>query len=105
MYTTIFAFEESPHQAGELWAGTDDGNIQMTSDDGGSWTMAGALPGVPARSFINDMEASLHDAGGVFAAADAPVYLPGAPFLFGAFLVLSIIPLVLRADPAPRHRQ
>jgi len=34
---------------------------------------------------------------GVFAAEDAPVYLPGAPFLFGAILVLSIIPIVLRA--------
>ena len=42
---------------------------------------------------------------GVFAAADAPIYLPGAPFLFGALLVLSIIPLVLRADPAPRPKR
>ena len=38
MYGTIFAFEESPDEPGVLWAGSDDGRIHVTRDDGGSWT-------------------------------------------------------------------
>ncbi len=38
VYATIFVFEESPSNAGELWAGTDDGRVQITRDDGATWT-------------------------------------------------------------------
>lgn len=38
VYGTIFAFEESPLEAGVLWAGSDDGRIHVSRDDGGSWT-------------------------------------------------------------------
>ncbi len=37
VYSTVFAFQESPHQQGELWAGTDDGLVQLSRDNGGSW--------------------------------------------------------------------
>ena len=33
-YETIFAFAESPVKAGVLWAGTDDGLVHVTTDDG-----------------------------------------------------------------------
>ena len=36
-FNTIFAFEESPHTAGLLWVGTDDGRLHISRDDGGSW--------------------------------------------------------------------
>ncbi len=81
-YATITTITESPLEAGVIYAGTDDGNIQVTGDDGGSWTVAGELPGVPPLSFINDMEASLHDANGVFAAADAHKTGDYSPYLF-----------------------
>lgn len=81
-YATITTVTESPLEAGVIYAGTDDGNIQVTADDGGTWTMAGELPGVPPYSFINDMEASLHDANGVFAAADAHKIGDYSPYIF-----------------------
>jgi photosystem II stability/assembly factor-like uncharacterized protein len=38
VYNTIFTFSESPHDARELWAGTDDGRVHITRDGGATWT-------------------------------------------------------------------
>lgn len=37
-YATIYTFAESPKKPGLLWAGTDDGNVQMSPDGGVTWT-------------------------------------------------------------------
>jgi len=37
-YATIFTFAESPKKPGVLWAGTDDGNLQLSPDGGVTWT-------------------------------------------------------------------
>ncbi len=37
-YATIFTFAESPKKPGFYWAGTDDGNLQLSTDGGNSWT-------------------------------------------------------------------
>ena len=37
-YATIYTFAESPRKPGLLWAGTDDGNLQMSPDGGHTWT-------------------------------------------------------------------
>ena len=37
-YDTIFAVAESPQEAGTIWAGSDDGLVQITRDSGKSWT-------------------------------------------------------------------
>jgi len=81
-YATTTGISESPVAEGVIYVGTDDGLIQVTEDGGGSWAMAGDLPGVPAMSFINDVEASQHDAGTVFAAADAHKTGDFSPYLF-----------------------
>jgi photosystem II stability/assembly factor-like uncharacterized protein len=81
-YATITTITESPLEAGVLYAGTDDGNIQVTENGGGIWYMAEALPGVPEYSFINDMEASLHDVNSAFAAADAHKTGNYSPYVF-----------------------
>lgn len=67
-YGTIVAFDESPLAEGLLYAGTDDGLIQASSDAGGSWTRYESFPGVPDMTYVNDIEASLHDADTVYAA-------------------------------------
>lgn len=36
-YDTIWAIAPSPMQAGEIWAGTDDGLVQLTRDGGKTW--------------------------------------------------------------------
>ena len=38
VYNTIFVLSESPHDAAELWVGTDDGRVHITRNSGGSWT-------------------------------------------------------------------
>ncbi|HEX4639434.1 MAG TPA: hypothetical protein VH170_08100, partial [Chthoniobacterales bacterium] len=37
-YGVVFSLAESPKKAGLLWAGTDDGRLWMTENDGGKWT-------------------------------------------------------------------
>ncbi|WP_419166846.1 WD40/YVTN/BNR-like repeat-containing protein [Candidatus Palauibacter sp.] len=62
VYGTIFAFEESPHEAGVLWAGSDDGLIHVSRDDGANW--ADVTPGdLPEFSTVNMIDLSAHGPG------------------------------------------
>ncbi len=70
-YATLTAVSESPVVEGLLYVGTDDGLIQVSEDGGASWRRAATLPELPELSFINDVEASQHDADVVFVVADA----------------------------------
>jgi len=67
-YDTIFALAESPKQKGMIWAGTDDGLIHLTTDDGGHW--ANVSPKMPEWSTVDLIEASPHDANAAYAAVD-----------------------------------
>jgi len=62
-YNTITSLAESPVQEGLLWAGTDDGLLQVSADGGDNWTAipVGDLPGVPATAFVNDIKADLYE--------------------------------------------
>ena len=71
LYSTVSTITESAVDEGVLYVGTDDGLVQATEDGGETWRRAAPLPGVTERAFMNDVKASLHDAGTVFAAADA----------------------------------
>ena len=81
-YATLTNISESPVAEGVLYTGSDDGLVHVSEDGGESWRRAGALPGVPPRSFINDVKASQHDATTVFAAADAHKVGDFSPYLF-----------------------
>jgi photosystem II stability/assembly factor-like uncharacterized protein len=71
-YNTITSLAESPKAEGLLYAGTDDGLLQVSEDAGQSWRKVevGSLPGVPATAFVNDIKADLFDAGTVYVALD-----------------------------------
>jgi len=69
-YATATGVTESPLAEGTLYVGTDDGLISVTTDGGASWTRAAALPGVPERHFVNDIEAGQQDPATVFAVVD-----------------------------------
>jgi photosystem II stability/assembly factor-like uncharacterized protein len=57
-YATITTLDESPIVAGLLWAGTDDGNVQVSKDDGKSWTnVRDKIPGHPGF-WVSRVEAS-----------------------------------------------
>jgi photosystem II stability/assembly factor-like uncharacterized protein len=62
VFGTIFVFEESPLAAGELWAGTDDGRVHLTRDNGKTWTEI-TPPGVPEYATVNAIDISRHKAG------------------------------------------
>lgn len=81
-YATLTGISESPLEEGLLYTGSDDGVISVSEDGGQNWRTAQALPGVPGRSFINDVEASLHDPNTVFAVADAHKTGDYSPYLF-----------------------
>jgi photosystem II stability/assembly factor-like uncharacterized protein len=66
-YGTIVAVSESPLTPDLLYAGTDDGLIQVTDDGGASWTRIERFGDVPNMSYVNDIEASVHDSNTVFA--------------------------------------
>lgn len=70
-YATLTSIAESPVREGVLYTGSDDGLIYGSSDGGTTWKRTSLLPKVPELSFINDIEASLHDENIVFVAADA----------------------------------
>jgi photosystem II stability/assembly factor-like uncharacterized protein len=68
-YDTVFALAESPLQKGMLWAGTDDGLIHLTRDDGKSWENI-TPKDMPDWSMVSIIDAGHFDAGTAYAAID-----------------------------------
>src|SRR6202043_3276976 len=66
-YDTVFALAESPRQQGLLWAGTDDGLIHVSRDDGQTWRNV-TPKDMPEWSMVSIIEPSPHEAGRAFAA-------------------------------------
>ena len=61
-HTTIFTIIESPLNDKIIWAGTDDGNIQVTTDGGKNWkNVIKNVNGVPKNTWVYHIEASVHD--------------------------------------------
>ena len=67
IYGNIVALDESPKKAGLLFAGTDDGAIQVSDNSGTSWTKTTTFVGVPANTRVNMLTASLFNENEVFA--------------------------------------
>jgi len=71
-YNTITSLAESPLQEGLIYAGTDDGLVQVTEDGGANWRKieVGSMPGVPATAFVNDIKVDLFDVNTVYVVLD-----------------------------------
>ena len=70
-YNTITSLSESPIKEGLLYAGTDDGFVQVTDNGGTNWTSIPVTKmGLPERSFVNDIKADLHDENTVYVVLD-----------------------------------
>ncbi|MFN8138521.1 MAG: hypothetical protein U0R49_01865 [Fimbriimonadales bacterium] len=63
-FSTIFSISESPLKKGVIYVGTDDGLVQLTRDDGATWT--NITKGLPEDRFIAWLEASRYDAGAAY---------------------------------------
>ncbi|WP_289644727.1 VPS10 domain-containing protein [Maribacter aestuarii] len=82
-YNTITSLAESPKQEGLLYAGTDDGLIQVTEDGGATWRKftLNTVKGLPTTPFVNDVRADLFDANVVYAALDNHKYGDYKPYI------------------------
>ena len=67
-YATVFAFAESSHKPGVLWAGSDDGLLHISKDGGQSWDKI-TPPDMPEWSMISCIELSPHDKASAYLAA------------------------------------
>ncbi|HET9741305.1 MAG TPA: glycosyl hydrolase [Terriglobales bacterium] len=83
MNTTVYTISESPKSAQLIWVGTDDGNIQVTRDDGKNWTnVIDNVPNIGKGSWISWVEASRFDEGTAYAAIDRHMYGDMEPHIF-----------------------
>jgi photosystem II stability/assembly factor-like uncharacterized protein len=80
-YDTVFALAESPLQKGWLWAGTDDGLIQLTRDDGKSWQNV-TPKDMPEWSMVSIIDASPHDPASAYAAIDRHKFDDFKPLIY-----------------------
>lgn len=67
IYGNIVAFDQSPVNPNLLYAGTDDGLIQVSEDGGDNWRKIESFPGVPSLTYVNMVWASQHDENVVYA--------------------------------------
>ncbi|MFK7797675.1 MAG: glycosyl hydrolase [Aureispira sp.] len=83
-YSTITSLSESSKKAGLLYAGTDDGIIQVTEDGGANWRKVdfSKIKGLPKTAFVNDIKADLYDENVVYAVFDNHKYGDYQPYLF-----------------------
>lgn len=83
-YNTITSLSESPALEGLVYAGTDDGIIQVTENGGEAWRKieVSNLPGVPSTAFVNDIKADLYDPNIVYVALDNHKYGDLKPYLY-----------------------
>ncbi|RMH20155.1 MAG: sialidase [Acidobacteria bacterium] len=67
----VFAIAGSPLEPGVIWAGTNDGQVQLTRDGGETWTnVTGNLPGLPPLGTVSNLEPSRHAPGRVYLTVD-----------------------------------
>jgi photosystem II stability/assembly factor-like uncharacterized protein len=81
VYDTIFCVAESPKDANILWAGTDDGLVQVTRDGGKNWTNV-TPRGMPEWIQINSIELSPHDPSTAYVAATMYKFDDDRPYLY-----------------------
>lgn len=81
VYGTVFALEESPTEPGVIWAGSDDGLIHVTRDDGATWTNV-TPRNFPAGATVNSIDISRHAPGRVYVAAYNYRLDDSHPYLF-----------------------
>jgi photosystem II stability/assembly factor-like uncharacterized protein len=83
MHTTIYTISESPKNPLVIWAGTDDGNVQVTRDGGKRWTnVVGHVHGIPKNAWVSSVEAGLFSAGTGFATFDAHTFGDIRPYAY-----------------------
>lgn len=82
-HTTIFTIAESPLDENIIWVGTDDGNVQVTTDGGKNWTNTVAnIVGLPKNTWTYHIEASSHDKSTAYAVFEGHAQGDMKPYVF-----------------------
>jgi hypothetical protein len=82
-YGTITTLAESYMRPGLLFAGTDDGNVWITHNDGATWdNLTGRFPGVPPKTYVVRIEPSHFDSATFYVAFDNHRVNDFTPYLF-----------------------
>jgi photosystem II stability/assembly factor-like uncharacterized protein len=83
-YGTVVSLAESPLRPGILWAGTDDGNVWVTRNDGATWdNLTGRFPGLPDNEvYVSRIEPSRFDTATVYVSFDNHRRGDFTPYLF-----------------------
>jgi hypothetical protein len=82
-HCTVLYIAESPIQKGVIWAGTDDGNVQLSMNGGGSWNnLKDRIKGIPDYAWVSKIHASEHDAGTAFVVVDHHRMDDFRPYIF-----------------------
>jgi photosystem II stability/assembly factor-like uncharacterized protein len=83
MHTSIYSISESPKNGQLIWAGTDDGNLQITRDGGKHWTnVVGNVPGLGKNSWVSTVTASRFNEGTAYATFDRHTFGDTKPYLY-----------------------
>jgi photosystem II stability/assembly factor-like uncharacterized protein len=80
-YCSIYTFRESPHEPGVLWAGSDDGLVNVSRDNGETWTNV-TPSDLPEWCFVRTVEPSPHDPATLYLAATRYKLADNSPYLF-----------------------
>ena len=82
-YDTVFVIAESPKKKGVIWAGTDDGLVQVTTDEGKHWNnVTATMAGLPQWATISMIEPSPFDPDTAYVTADAHRLDDTHPYLY-----------------------
>ena len=83
MHTTIYAIAESPRNGNMIWAGTDDGNLQVTRDGGKNWTNVVAnVPNLPKSAWVSSVDPSHFNDGTIYATFDLHTFGDMRPYAY-----------------------
>ncbi|HEX5706623.1 MAG TPA: hypothetical protein VFX96_04975 [Pyrinomonadaceae bacterium] len=83
MHTTIYAIAESPKNPQVVWAGTDDGNLQVTRDGGKTWSnVAPNIAGLPKNAWVSSVEPGHFQEGTAYATFDLHTFGDMRPYAY-----------------------
>ncbi len=79
----VYAIAESPVEKGQIWAGTNDGQVQMTRDGGEHWTnLTANIQGLPPKMTVDSIEPSKYAPGTCYVAFDGHQVDIRDPYLY-----------------------
>jgi photosystem II stability/assembly factor-like uncharacterized protein len=82
-FSVVFAIAESPKEKGLIWAGTNDGLVQLTRDGGKNWTnVTKNIPNLPPWGTVSNIEPSRYEAGAAYITVDFHQVNNRDPFIY-----------------------